>query len=91
MSDYVIYHKRLKRVPVHFNVIRFWLFTTTVAVYLTLGACGHIKGKGILFKSINVCTYLYSVTCNVLKLLSATVGTLVIDIVDKEALGNRVG
>ena len=72
-----------------FKVIRFRLFTTTVAVYLTLGACGHIKSKGILFKSINVCTYLY--TCNVLKLLSATVGTLVIDIVDKEALGNRVG
>ena len=89
MSDYVIYHKRLKRVPVHFKVIRFRLFTATVAVYLTLGACGHIKGKGILFKSINVCTYLY--TCNVLKLLSATVGTLVIDIVDKEAFGNRVG
>ena len=87
MSDYVIYHKRLKRVPVDFKVICFRLFTTTV--YLTLGACGHIKGKGILFKSINVCTYLY--TCNVLKLLSATVGTLVIDIVDKEALGNRVG
>ena len=63
-----------------FKVIRFRLFTTTVAVYLTLGTCGHIKGKGILFKSINVCTYLY--TCNVLKLLSATVGTLVIDIVD---------
>ena len=73
----------------HFKVIRFRLFTTTVAVYLTLGTCGHIKGKGILFKSINVCTYLY--TCNVLKLLSATVRTLAIDIVDKEALGNRVG
>ena len=67
MSDDVIYHKCLKRVSVDFKVIRFRLFTTTVAVYLTLGACGHIKGEGILFKSINVCTYLY--TCNVLKLL----------------------
>ena len=47
---------------------------------------GTSKGKGILFKSINVCTYTH-----VLRLLSATVGTLVIDSVDKEALGNRVG
>ena len=46
---------------------------------------GTSKGKGILFKSINVCTYTH-----VLKLLSATVGTLVIDSVDKEALGNSV-
>ena len=70
-----------------FKVIRFRLFTTTVAVYLTLGACGHIKAKGILFKSINVCTYLY--TCNVLKLLSAHL-SLILLIVDKEALGNKV-
>ena len=70
-----------------FIVICFWLFTTTVAVYLKLWAhVGTSKGKGILFKNINVCTYTH-----VLKLLSATVGTVVIDRVDKEALGSSVG
>ena len=52
---------------------------------------GTSKGKGILFKSINVCTYTHVMSNHSLKLLSATVGTLVIDSVDKEALGNRVG
>ena len=89
MSDYVIYHKHLKRVPVDFIVICFWLFTTTVAVYLKLWAhVGTSKGKGIFIQK-HQCLYLY--TCNVLKLLSAAVGTLVIDSVDKEALGSSVG
>ena len=75
--------KHLKRVPVHFKLICFWLFTTTVAVYLKLWAhVGTSKGKGIASMSELV---------HALKLLSATVGTLVIDSVDKEALGNRVG
>ena len=52
---------------------------------------GTSKGKGILFKSINVCTYGHVMSNHGLKLLSAAVGTLVVDIVDKEALGNRVG
>ena len=52
---------------------------------------GTSKGKGILFKSITVCTYTHVMSNHSLKLLSATVGTLVIDSVDKEALGNRLG
>ena len=45
----------------------------------------------VLFKSITVCTYTHVMSNYSLKLLSATVCTLVIDSVDKEALGNRVG
>ena len=45
----------------------------------------HQRVKGYYLKAS------MSVLIHVLKLLSATVGTLVIDSVDKEALGNRVG
>ena len=50
---------------------------------------GTSKGKGILVKTITVCTHVMSNYS--LKLFSTTVGTIVIDSVDKEALGNRVG
>ena len=49
---------------------------------------GTSKGKG---KFITVCTYTHVMSNCSLKLLSATVGTFVIDSVDKEALDNRVG
>ena len=52
----------------------------------TLGACGHIKGKGIC----NLKASLYASSRVMSKLLSATVCAFAVYSVDKDTLGNRV-